>query len=289
MTQYKIEIRGKGSVTFNVNDHYDDDEYSAIANQLIKFYFFVKESYSYFYGEYSLRMMCFMKHQARIEGQYDTFLEMLGGLGCTARIYGTSPEKTFINEWDDACVAELKKNFPPENVFQTDATTFKFNGQEYDVTLADFGNFTLKKYLDTYHPFIDNMLGGTAKFAIITDCSNFYLRYGESSYKTYEDHLGRTFEHSIEGFYRAYAEFWAERYPGWKLIGVEYYRDAGYLLLARTTEEIELKINHNSREAVLADRPLKLFKLTDGVEEKPDVLDLFGGEEKVASEWKELR
>jgi len=286
VTKYKIEIRGRGSVVFDVNESsYSDEDYETEADYITKFFFFVRDSYSFFYGEFSHRMMCFMKLQERIQGRYTTYLDMLGGLGCTGKIYGQSLENTFLNEWNDACVAGLKKNFSPENIFQHDGTTFPFDGRRFDVTLADFSNFTLKKFQERYHPFVTNMLANTDRFAVITDCSNFYLKYGESSYKTYERYLG-PFEHTLEGFYRAYANFWAERYPGWKLIGVEYFRASGYLLLEKTEEEPELKINFNTKEDLAIYRPLTLFKAV-GEGETPDIMEMFG--DTKASDWKELR
>lgn len=287
MIRYKIEVRGKGSVEFEVDETaYNDEDYETEADYITKFFFFVRKGYTFFYGEFSLRMMCFMKLQERIDGRYSTYLDMLGGLGCTGRIYGQTPEGTFLNEWDDKCVAGLKKNFVPENVFQHDGTTFPFEERRFDVTLADFSNFTIKKFEERYHFFVTNMLAHTDRYAVITDCSNFYLRYGESSYKNYERYLG-PFEHTLEGFYRAYAKFWAEKYPGWKLIGVEYFRASGYLLLEKTEEDREVKVNFNSREDLASYRPLTLLKAVE-VNENPDFLDIWG-EKEASSGWMELR
>lgn len=292
MSRYKIEIKGKGSVIFDVDESDLDAEAAFEAASLsdvdyiTKFFHHTRKSFSYFYGQFSIQKWCFMKLHDRIEGSYTTFLDMLGGLGCTGRIFGGAPEDTYLNEWDGACVEALKKNFVPENVFQQDGSTFPFD-RNYDVTLADFNNFTLRKLQDEYRGFLDNMLAHTDRYAIITDCSNFYLRYGESSYKTYEKFLG-TFEHTHEGFYQAYSAYLRKLYPEWRLVAVEYFTNSAYFLLEKTDEEREVEVTFNSRDDLKAARPLILYReVEDGDGE--DVFGLFTEPQEPGPRWKEIR
>ena len=291
MSRYKIEMKGRGSIVFDVDEseitegNFEATDLSDV-DYITKFFHHTRKSFSSFYGQFSIQKWCFMKLRDRIDGDYKTFLDLLGGLGCTGRIFGQTPEDTYLNEWDGACVSALKKNFVAENVYQEDGSTFPFE-KKYDVTLADFNNFTLRKFQDEYRGFLDNMLANTDRYAIITDCSNFYLRYGESSYKNYEKFLS-PFEHTLEGFYRAYAVYLRKHYPEWRLRAVEYFTASAYFLLEKTDEELEVEVNFNSLEDLRAARPLTLYREVEK-EDENDVFGLFSSMGGTVPRWEVLR
>ena len=172
-----------------------------------------RKSTSFFYGEFSMRLYCFFQLQGEIAGTYESFMDMLGGLGCTGKIFEEDPAQTFLNDLDDSCLDILRANFIPECVVKHDACHFPWEDQSYDLVLSDFNNLTLPRAVGEYQDFLTGMFDHADKYVIITECSIFHLKYGERSYENYERLMGVSFPHTHEGFFIAVRDWYRTLYP----------------------------------------------------------------------------
>jgi len=218
-----------------------------------------RKSFTFFYGEFSMRLHCFFNLQKIIQNDYITFMDMLGGLGCTGKIYEKDITNTFLNDLDDGCINILKQNFTPNNITQYDSFNYPFNGKKYDVILSDFNNLTVFKAKNVYSSFLNGMFENSNKYVIITDCSNFHLRYGNKSYINYSKILG-DFNYDLDSFFNKVKEYYKSLYPEWEMINVEYFNSSAYFLFEKTSQSKTLNINYNSREDMMKDRPIILKK-----------------------------
>jgi hypothetical protein len=254
--QYRFSLKNGKSVLFEVReeDRVEDLKWGSSVPYVQEFLAKNRKTTSFFYGEFSMRLHCFFKIQEAVAGSYLSVMDMLGGLGCTGKIFEVVPEETFLNDLDDSCVEALRCNFVPENIFQEDAYRFPFQ-RKYDLVLSDFNNLTVPRTVGEYKPFLDGMFAHADRYVVITECSVFHLKYGKKSYQNYEKFLGE-FEHTREGFFRAVRDWYRTLYPEWYLTRVEHFSASAYFLFQR--EDLPLQVRYHTREEMRAQPPILL-------------------------------
>jgi hypothetical protein len=192
------------------------------------------------YTEKCMQFYCLDKVYRRIIGSYKSFFEPLGGVGLTARIFthDINPREVYINELDAACVQVLRENYPSAVITQYDAfLPSNWPTFSYDAVFADFNNFTLKKYVESYRPFTMQCFDHANKYVIINDCSVFYLSRGPKSFRTYSGLLGLPNETvtvtTYDEFYPALQRFYKSQFPDWTLRSVDRFYASSYLLFEK--------------------------------------------------------
>lgn len=237
-------------------DFQDGLKWNTHVPQVVEFLHKNKRGFSHYYGEFSMRMHCFFNLRRKMEGKYKSFMDIIGGLGHTGKIFQTSPEETFLNDLDDSCVKILKDNFMPDNVTQHDANDYPYK-RNYDAMLADCNDLTVKKRDSVYGSFLNGMFTHSDRYVILTDSTIFALKYGKHKFfKQYEPEFGE-YEHTLSGFYAAMGEWYNKLYPDWHLINVEYFNSASYFLFEKNNDR-GLEVHKNTRDEMQLERPLML-------------------------------
>jgi len=203
-----------------------------------------KNDYAHFYGEFSFRIFCLNNLRKRIEGKYLSNLDILGGVGVTARLFETHKMHSYVNDLDEDCYNILKDNFI--NVYKDDMYKFPYKAEGYDLIFVDFNNYTLKKYLTEYKDLTSSVFQKANKYVIINDCSVYYTNYGKKSFDYYAKILNQTVTNREELF-KAFKKFYKEMYPDWSLIAVEHFYKSSYLLFQKVDNE-SLDVNFNDRK-----------------------------------------
>ena len=237
-------------------DFQDGLKWNTHVPQIVEFLHKNKKGFSHYYGEFSMRMHCFFNLRRKMEGKYKSFMDIIGGLGHTGKIFQVNPEDTYLNDLDDSCVKILRDNFIPENVTKHDANNYPYN-RNYDAMLADCNDLTVKKRDSVYSSFLNGMFTHSDRYVILTDSTIFAMRYGKQRFfKQYEPEFGE-YEHTLDGLYAAMREWYNKLYPDWHLINVEYFNSASYFLFEKNNNK-RLGINENTREEMQIDQPLSL-------------------------------
>lgn len=163
---------------------------------------------------------------------YSSYFEPLAGVGLSVRLFEPEGE-VYLNDLDAGCCTVLRENFPSAVVTNADAVRMDF--PRADVIFVDFNDFTLKRYLaggSFYKGLLDKAFEAARKFVILNDCSVFYFRYGLRSYGVYGKLLGSPIK-GVEDYLRRLQSFYAERYPQWCLVRVQYFRDSSFQLFSK--------------------------------------------------------
>lgn len=182
-----------------------------------------------------LECLRILRTRARELGGYKSYYEPLAGVGLAAKLFAPTG-KVWLNDMDPSCQQVLKANFPKATVWGGD-----MNGQGFpdaDMIFLDFNDYTFKRYLTTsYAGILERAFDHAKKFVVLNDCSIFYFRYGESSFKLYSKFLGKKIS-SREEYFKALRD----RYPydEWKLAHVAYFSESSFQLFYRG--ETSLKI-----------------------------------------------
>jgi len=257
MNEYNITLKkNKGNIKFFTDKSVQSLAWGNLVSYIDEFLYKNRNSYSFFYGEFSMRLHCFYNIQNKIKDQYKTFMDMLGGLGCTGKIFQVNEEQTYLNDLDKDCYELLINNFNPDNITNQDSSSYDFK-DEYDLVLSDFNNLTIARTESDYKTFLDGMFNNAKKFVVITECSIFHLKYGRKSYENYERLMGVVMdEHTKKGFFRALKKYYQKLYPEWHLVHIEYFHASAYLLFAKT--DSKLTINLNDRSDMIAEPPVSI-------------------------------
>lgn len=195
-----------------------------------------------------LKLQCLFNVKKYLGDSYDSYLDLLAGIGISSRIFDTDYNE--LNDFSGECYAILKENFksPNDTLYNIDMYHYNFN--RFDFIFLDFNNNTLKKSLNEYKPVIDNAFASANKYILINDCSVTYLKYGESSYKNYAKLLGVTSEELKINYYSIIKQHYKKLYPTWSLTHIETHPQTSFLLFEKQEPEYfffnELKININS-------------------------------------------
>ena len=101
-----------------------------------------------------------------------------------------------------------------------------------------------------YKPVLDNIFANAQKYVLLNDCSVFYLKYGQSSYKTYANLMNAPVISasgiaSIPEFYITVREWLKGIYPGWFLTKVECFKDTSFLLFEKEDKTMNWHLNLN--------------------------------------------
>lgn len=205
-------------------------------------------------SDFKYRIKCYSELHNLLEGSYESYLDIFGGVGLTGRIFADVRKHSFFNDLDPTCVKILKDNYFPGNVFSQDVNTFNFK-RKFDLILADFNNFTLKRYIDEFKPVLSNILETSNKYVIVNDCSLFYLRYGERSYANYSKLYAKTIA-SREEYFEANKWFFEANHPGWRIKHTEAFSSSSFVLFEKTTKKLPLSFcwHNNSEELVKLNR-----------------------------------
>lgn len=176
------------------------------------------------------KIACLEFLKARL-GPYASYSEPMAGVGLSALIFGQGKE-LHLNDLDDKCREVIWRNF---GVAATGHDISLAPAQPAGLIFADFNNLTLKRAAGAYKPALDKVFADARRYVILNDCSIFYLRYGESSYKAYSRLLGAPMSTS-QDFLILLARFYKKSYPGWAVTAISYFRDSSFILLERAEE-----------------------------------------------------
>lgn len=172
--------------------------------------------------------------QNGIKGDYESYLELLAGMGMTAKIFGEGleAENIELSDLSDECYQILKQNFPESVVIREDMHGYH-HWTKYDLTFLDFNNCTMRRFLEDYKGVIEPVFANTNKYVVINDCSVFYLKYGAEAYKNYSKLMGVELSGTKDDFYQKSKEFYKKLFPEWSLIEVQAFRDTSFLLFKK--------------------------------------------------------
>ena len=129
-------------------------------------------------SDFKFRLTAYSNIHKVISGEYNTYLDLLGGVGLTGRIFKEVGVQCVFNDLNLECREILKANNPASLVTAQDMFDYEFIHGIPDVTLVDFNDFTLKKYQEKYKKVLDNVFRNTRKYVVVNDCSVFYLKMG---------------------------------------------------------------------------------------------------------------
>jgi len=192
-----------------------------------------------------LKIKCLLNIKEEIKGKYKTYFDLLAGIGISGRIFHEGESE--LNDFCPYCFEILKVNFPNQKVNNKDM--FGYIMPKADFIFADFNNFTLKRFMNEYKPILDMVFFNAQKYVLINDCSVFYLKYGLSSYKTYEKIIGEELLGNLNDFYEKVGRFFKKKYPEWSLIKIEAFKDTSFLLFEKKEIAI-MTVNVNRKEDI---------------------------------------
>lgn len=201
-------------------------------------------AYSFFYGEFSFRYGCLSLLRDVIYGDYESYLDLLGGVGVTAKLFQTSIEDTFVNDIDDDCYEVLQHNFT--NVHKDDMFAFPYRSAGYDLIFVDYNDHTLYKAIRNYRRVNNAVFGAANRYVILNDCSVYHTNFGKG-YRVYSTVLEEQVTTREEMFFAA-KRFYKRLYPEWSLVGIEHFYKSSYFLFERVDTE-SLHIHFNDRNS----------------------------------------
>jgi hypothetical protein len=238
-----------------------------------------ENNYKFLISESSMRQYCLRNLQRKIEGKYVSFFEMLAGAGMTSRgIFEVDPEKTYLNDYDDACVKILQANYS-KHVTQVDLGDAKARQKLFkvkaDLWFADFNNFTLHKYAENnkafgecgYKEMVTDIFNFASKYIILNDCTVFLLNKKRLNTTQMDkpalsgyDIVNRTLSKSVatkEEFLTELQAFYHKEFPEWWLTDVEWFNASSYTLFSKQKKKPTLTI-HKNETADLKHAPIIL-------------------------------
>lgn len=189
-----------------------------------------------------LKIRCLYNIKEYIKDSYDSYLDLLAGIGISANIFNRG--NFLLNDFNKSCVDILNKNFSTEYVSEHDMYFFPF--KPTDFIFADFNNLTIKRMVREYKPVIDKIFSNAQKYVLLNDCSVFYLKYGKSSYETYSKIMNQPVASSKEEFYNRVRNWMNINYSTWFLTRVESFKDTSFLLFEKENKPLYFNINLNN-------------------------------------------
>lgn len=188
------------------------------------------DNFSFLLGAASMRKKCTYLLCNKVRGEYQSYLEPLGGLGIDAKLLEGDSAQTTVNDIDPGCLAVLNANFAPGCI-----TKYNFFDKEQraellrrpaDLIFADYNNYSLVKLEQgTYRAETRDVFAAAKKFVVLNDCSTFYLKqYGKKSYERYSHILRKKINYpNLEEYFHALAEGPLYRELGWYLTDVTHF------------------------------------------------------------------
>lgn len=178
-------------------------------------------------------------------GPYNSLLDIFGGVGITAKMFDKG--ETYVNEIDKNCLFILKQHF--KNVINCKIEKF-LTGDKYDLVLADYNNFTIKKFLSKgYVDTLKKCFEKANKYVILNDSSIFFLKYGKKSFEIYSDLLEQKVNNKDE-FFKAQKIFFKRYFPKWNMINVEYFNNASIILFSKENKELNVSELRTYKELI---------------------------------------
>lgn len=234
--EHQIDL---GNIDFEAKDFKMGND-TSYAEKFIKKY---KHSKHYREELLPLKLQCLQNIKDYIGNEYDSYLDLLAGLGISGKIFQCRDNLTNFNSFNDFsedCYNILCNNFSWQDGSSIhNEDIFKVDFPKDDFIFADFNNFTTKRYLTLYKPVVDKIFASAQKYVLINDCSVFYLKYGKKSYDTYRKLLNLDFKDNIDEFYLALNVFYKKQYPEWNLIKIEAFKDTSFLLFKKVENWID--------------------------------------------------
>lgn len=224
---------------------------------------FTKKRKQHFYACNKLKNII----QSKIGNDY-SYSELFGGIGLKAALFcdNMNSSKIQINELSDKCCDVLKDNFKNAKITCSNSFDFVFN-KNYDVSVIDFNNYTLKKYSSGWKTVIDNIFSHTNKFIVLNDCSITYLnKGGRQALKTYSEILGVNVN-SVDEYRKELNKFYIKNYPEWRMRVVCCCGQTDFILFEKSSDEENIDIERITKVDIDAEQPIIY------VEDE----DLFGG------------
>lgn len=182
-----------------------------------------------------LKLACLkvLKDRMKVLGYPKTYYEPLAGVGLSVKLFAPKGQ-LWLNDMDPGCQQVLKANFPKAKVWGGDM--FGQGFPEADLIFLDFNDYTFKRYLTTnYAEILERAFEHAKKYVILNDCSPFYFRYGEDSFKTYSKLMEvevSTVREYFEAARRRYLN--VPRHKGdWAMVHVAYFRESSFQLFCK--------------------------------------------------------
>lgn len=202
----------------------------------------------YLDSDFKHRVNCYSNIQDIIKGEYKSYLDLLGGVGLTGKIFNDVPKHSFLNDINPKCVQVLKENYFKGNIFSQDMFNFNF-GRTFDLVLADFNDFTLRKYQQHYKEVLTNLFKISDKYVVVNDCSCFSFKFGPKGFENYSTIFGEEI-HNLDEYYVALKKYFEDRHSGWKLIHIEAFLNSSFLLFQKGQRRVfttNYNKSHNDR------------------------------------------
>lgn len=188
------------------------------------------KSRSYVTDKLPSKLLCLesVRDRALHLGGYESYLDLLAGVGMSARIF--EAPRNVLNDFDPDCYKVLQSNCPKAHVTSCDITKFK-GWTAADLVFVDFNDYTLKRGMERrYREVIENAVGLTRDFLIINDCTPFYFRYGEEAFKTYSRFMKKRIT-TVGDYFLALPPFYKPL--GLFLIHVAHFKDSSFQLWSK--------------------------------------------------------
>lgn len=182
-----------------------------------------------------LKLACLkvLKDRMNVLGYPKTYYEPLAGVGLSVKLFNPKGQ-LWLNDMDPGCQQVLKANFPKAKVWGGDM--FGQGFPDADLIFLDFNDYTFKRFLTTnYAEILERAFEHAKKYVILNDCSNFYFRYGESSFKVYSK-LVRKDITSVEEYLETVRLYYGRiqrSKVGWDMVHAAYFRESSFQLFYR--------------------------------------------------------
>lgn len=245
----KIKVLNKGEI--NIDNSYLKNEFEGRnSNTSYINEFKIKDDKIKCNSDFYFRLICYKNILEKIKGTYSSNLDLFGGVGITAKLFSGENVNTYVNDIDENCLNILMDNF--ENVLSFDS--FKFDiKSKFDLILSDYNDFTVSKFIKDrgYFESLEKILQHSNKYVIINDCSVFYLKYGEKSFKVYSDLLNSKIN-CFEDLILSEKKLFEESFPGWKVVNIEYFHNSSFFLFQKTeSEEFNMNRVFENKEQII--------------------------------------
>ena len=196
-------------------------------------------------SDFKYRLRGYTNLQTKIDGLYNSYFDLMGGVGLTGRIYNEGVSDIRFNDFSLDCVNIISQNYPEASVYSEDMFNFNYGDYRPDLILIDFNDFTYKKYLDKYKSVLSDAMDASSKYVIINDCSVFYLRYGQKAYEVYSNLLGKKIT-SKDEFFEEMRSFYKVEFPDWNLTDVETFGSSSLMLFRKDVKSLDVNVMKES-------------------------------------------
>jgi len=180
-------------------------------------------------GSMSIRKLCSYVLQQKVDGQYKSYMEPLGGAGIDAKLFEQDPTQVYLNDIDMGCLELLLANFPQAFIsrlnFFDKKERAKLLSVKPDFIFLDYNEYTPTKFWKgEYRDTTVESFNSAQKFLLLNDCGVHFLQYGKKSYEVYSKMLGQTIS-TLPEYFKAVGE-WYQQFIGaeWHLTDVTHHR-----------------------------------------------------------------